>query len=163
MTRKYNLQPTLAPKTPCVGRCYVMKRDKIKADKRLDRMVSNWKKKRRYISNICICIKETKIKLVLAARSSQQYHPLSYSQWCKSYVSLLPRFESFCKFAWSFESSAGKIFWSLSKCSLPSFHWVYESNIPIYWKKFANHGVVGFGLWDYQIWNLIKTIFLKDK
>ena len=47
INRKYASLKPLPQRDPCVGRCYVMKRDKLKTDKKLDKMIENWKSKRR--------------------------------------------------------------------------------------------------------------------
>merc|ERR1711988_278565 len=61
LARKYALLDPLPQKEPCVGRCYVIKRGKLKTDKHLDKMISNWKNKRSCVG-ICYLIKVRMMK-----------------------------------------------------------------------------------------------------
>ena len=60
MSRKYARQAPRDQQTPCVGRCYLMKRDGLKADQHLEKMIDNWKLKRSCVG-ICHLIR---VKLI---------------------------------------------------------------------------------------------------
>ena len=48
-----------------MGRCYIMKRDKLKKDKHLDKMIENWKTKQRLKSNNILIFRMNEICLQL--------------------------------------------------------------------------------------------------
>ena len=71
--RKYALQAPQPQQSPCVGRCYVMKRDKLRTDKHLERMIDNWRLRRSCVG-ICHLIR-LKMKKDKKFRRSFQEKP----------------------------------------------------------------------------------------
>lgn len=60
-SRKYSQQKQIPMKKPCVGRCYIMKRDKMKVDNHLNKMIEDWKRKRSCVG-VCYLVKVRMMK-----------------------------------------------------------------------------------------------------
>ena len=74
--RKFSKQKPIEEKKPCVGRCYIMKRDKMKEDNHLNKMIEDWKKKRSCVG-VCYLVKVKMMKDKKFRREAETWNQAS--------------------------------------------------------------------------------------
>ena len=75
--RKYAKQEQIPEKKPCVGWCYIMKRDKLKEDNHLNKMIEDWKKKRSCVG-VCYLVKVKMMKDKKFRREAETWSQASH-------------------------------------------------------------------------------------